>query len=340
MYRFNPPRKKRKKAQEEERFDIDGIRKRIMAFNAQLKRYFVEKSEIIDLMTVCAVAQEPLLLVGTPGTGKSDLVTKFCQGLSLGPDEYYEYTLTKFTEPTELLGPLDLSELKLGRYIRKTGGMLPEARVAFLDEIFKANSAILNSLLTILNERKYYQGGRPVDAQLLMLFAATNRIPEYEELGALRDRFTLKVESTPARNREDLLLTGLSNQIYKKKSQDPWRDSGATLQDFIEMNRYLYQLIGGEGSNKEAMGIYRERFFPNPVFDLFNRILMTLERENNVYVSDRKYIKLFQLIQTRALLFHGGAVRPEDLILLGYIGDTDEDIPIIREKVAAILRLS
>jgi MoxR-like ATPase len=135
--------------------------------------------------------------VGPPGTAKSDLVVKFVESLGLGGGDYFEYMLTKFTEPSEILGPIDIDQLKQGRFIRRTKAKLPEARVAFLDEIFKSNSAILNTLLTIVNERKYYQDGEPVPVALRMLFAATNDIPEQSELDALADRFVLKVETRP-----------------------------------------------------------------------------------------------------------------------------------------------
>ena len=110
-------------------------------------------------MVVAAVAQEPLLLVGPPGTAKSDLVLKFKDALGLADEDYFEYMLTRFTEPSEIIGPIDISQLREGRYIRREQGKLPTARLGFLDEIFKSNSAILNILLTIINERKFYQDG-------------------------------------------------------------------------------------------------------------------------------------------------------------------------------------
>ena len=103
--------------------------------------------------------------------------------------------LTRFTEPSEIIGPIDINLLREGRYVRREQGKLPTARLAFLDEIFKSNSAILNILLTIINERKFYQDGVPQPVNLRVLFAATNEVPEQTELAALKDRFPLKVES-------------------------------------------------------------------------------------------------------------------------------------------------
>ena len=323
---------------------LDKIRDNINTFRKNLSHYFVDKSEIIDLMTICTIAQEPLLIVGPPGTGKSDLITKFCQSLG-GFDvekEYFEYMLTKFTEPAELLGPVNLKELKEGKYIRKVEGMLPTAKIAFLDEIFKANSAILNTMLTILNERKFYQDGKAVPAKLLMLFAATNNIPDFEELSAIRDRFTIKVESLPTVDKDQLLEKGVGGEIMKKLNVKPWSDRGVSLDDFINLNEYLFKSVSEKG---EAQDVYtsvssnRKKFFPNDLYALFKQVLQVLEVEDGIYISDRKFIKIYNLIRARALLFHGGVVRLEDLSLLKYIGNRSEDFDILREKVPDLLRL-
>src|SRR5258708_29248303 len=176
------------------------------------------------LMVVAAVAQEPLLLVGPPGTAKSDLVIKFKDALGLPDDEYFEYMLTRFTEPSEIVGPIDIAQLREGKYIRREQGKLPTARLAFLDEIFKSNSAILNILLTIINEKKFYQDGMPMPVRLRVLFAATNEVPEQAELAALKDRFCLKAESRPVQETyfTQLIDAGLQGEGYKGLSQKPW----------------------------------------------------------------------------------------------------------------------
>ena len=150
--------------------EIDDIRRRIQQHRRELKEYFVARDRQVDLAILCAITREPLLLVGPPGTAKSDLVVKFTQSLGLGESDYFEYMLTKFTEPSEILGPIDISLLKEGRYVRRTKGMLPECRVAFLDEIFKSNSAILNSLLHVINERKFTNGSQVIEVPLMTIF--------------------------------------------------------------------------------------------------------------------------------------------------------------------------
>src|ERR1051325_4808021 len=173
--------------------EAEELRKKLANFRASLSRFFVAKEELIDLMVVAAVAQEPLLLVGPPGTAKSDLVLKFKDALGIADDDYFEYMLTRFTEPSEIIGPIDINQLRDGRYVRREQGKLPTARLAFLDEIFKSNSAILNILLTIVNEKKFYQDGVPQPVRLAILFAATNEVPEQAELAALKDRFVFKI---------------------------------------------------------------------------------------------------------------------------------------------------
>src|SRR3954453_18490154 len=115
--------------------EVEAVRKRLHRFRTPLGGFFVAKQELIDLMLVAAVAQEPLLLVGPPGTAKSDLVLKFKDALGLADGDYFEYMLTRFTERPETVGPIDIPQLREGRYARREQGKLPTARLAFLDEI-------------------------------------------------------------------------------------------------------------------------------------------------------------------------------------------------------------
>src|SRR5499427_5743630 len=226
---------------EELQDEAEELRSRLNRFRKSLGRFFVKKQELIDLMVVAAVAQEPLLLVGPPGTAKSDLVLKFKDALGIGEEDYFEYMLTRFTEPSEIIGPIDISLLREGRYIRREQGKLPTCRLAFLDEIFKSNSAILNILLTIINEKKFYQDGVPQPVRLRILFAATNEVPEQSELAALKDRFCLKAESRSVQEHHftDLIDLGLQSEVYKGLNQKPWVENHASLEDVIKANRYL-----------------------------------------------------------------------------------------------------
>lgn len=322
--------------------ESQGIRARIDRFRTSLGRFFVDKQPLVDLMTVCAVAQEPLLLVGPPGTAKSDLVVKFKDALGISDTDYFEYMLTRFTEPSEVFGPIDVGQLREGRYLRRVQGKLPTARVVFLDEIFKSNSAILNSLLTVVNERKFYQDGVPVPVALEILFAATNEIPEHAELAALKDRFALKVACRSVQDERflDLVDAGLALGAAKELGQKPWAEGHATLSDFVRANRYLawqFAHRGTTATGEEERD--RDRFFPAPLLAELRRLIRTLVREDGVFVSDRKVVKLYKLLRTRAWVMHGGAVERDDLRLLAYLGETREEIDLLEEKVPKLLGL-
>ena len=177
----------------------------------------------------------------------------------------------------------------------------------------------------------------PVKVPMKMLFAATNEIPDFSELDALKDRFTLKVESTSVRSEhfDSLIDFGLHNEIYKVANQRPWAEL-TSLADFVDLKTYVdHSML--EAVNKD--GSDRATYFPDDVFGLFKRILRTLEREDRVEVSDRKVIKLYRLMRFRAFLFHGGVVTRDDLSLLRYVANRQQDIAAVREKVDALLQL-
>src|SRR5579871_1699705 len=325
---------------EELQDEAEELRTRINRFRKSLGRFFVHKQELIDLMVVAAIAQEPLLLVGPPGTAKSDLVVKFKDALGVGEEDYFEYMLTRFTEPSEIVGPIDIAQLREGRYVRREQGKLPTARLAFLDEIFKSNSAILNILLTIINERKFYQDGTPQPVRLRVLFAATNEIPEQGELAALKDRFVLKIESRSVQEEHftELIDAGLQSEVYRSLNQKPWAEGHCSLADLLKANRYLtYLFARRQRDNGAGEQTDRHLFFPAEAFREFQRLVKTLVREDRIFISDRKLVKLYKLFRVRAWLFSGGSVSRDDLRLLAYLGETHQEINLLREKVPALL---
>jgi len=297
-----------------------------------LEKQFLGKQETVRLMMLSVLAGEHIALIGPPGTAKSALVRTFARYID---SHYFEYLLTRFTEPNELFGPVDIPAFRQGTYRRRTEGMMPEAEVVFLDEIFKSNSAILNTLLTIVNERKFYQDGAAEPVALRMLFAATNDIPEQSELDALADRFVLKVETRPVKDTHftELIDAGIMNEVYRATEQRPWARGTASFDDFLKMKRFM-DLTFGAGGHGSAD---REQWFPTPVFAEFRRIVRSLETEDKVLVSDRKLVKLYKVIRTRAFLFHGGAVQTPDLALLAYAGNRRHELPAVAEKVRALL---
>ena len=326
--------------------EAEDLRGRLNRFRKSLGRFFVDKQELIDLMLVAAVAQEPLLLVGPPGTAKSDLVLKFKDALGLADEDYFEYMLTRFTEPSEIIGPIDIGLLREGRYVRREQGKLPTARLAFLDEIFKSNSAILNILLTIINERKFYQDGAPQPVRLRVLFAATNEIPEQSELAALKDRFCLKAESRSVQESRftELIDSGLQSEVFRTLNQKPWVEGHCTLDDVVKANRYLthtfarHHRAGAAPRGDEQND--RQVFFPAEVFDEFQRLVKVLVREHKIFISDRKLVKLYKLFRVRSWLFTGGTVTRDDLRLLAYLGESHREIDLLRDKVPQLLGMA
>ena len=320
--------------------EAEELRNKLDRFRISLSRFFVAKQELIDLMLVAAVAQEPLLLVGPPGTAKSDLVLKFKDALGLEEEDYFEYMLTRFTEPSEILGPIDINQLREGRYIRREQGKLPTARLAFLDEIFKSNSAILNILLTIINEKKFYQDGVPQPVRLRILFAATNEIPEQGELAALKDRFVLKAESRSVQDEhfEELIDSGLQSEVTRSLNQKPWQEGHLSLTDILKANRYLTYLFGQTQKTRQGESHNdRQTFFPPEVFREFQRLVKTLVREDRIFISDRKLVKLYKLFRVRAWLLTGGTVTRDDLRLLAYLGESHQEMALLRDKVPNLL---
>lgn len=167
----------------------------------------IGRDQLAELIVLAAVAQEHLLVVGPPGTAKSAVVRRMAQALG---GRYFEYLLGRFTEPSELFGTVDLKKLREGTVETDVAGMLPEAEIAFLDEVFLGSTAILNTLLTILNERRFRRGHTQLQCPLRVCVGAANGLPDDEALSAFGDRFLIHVfvESLPDNQLETMLRGG------------------------------------------------------------------------------------------------------------------------------------
>ncbi|WP_249675896.1 AAA family ATPase [Pseudomonas abieticivorans] len=171
----------------------------------------VGREQLAELIVLAAVAQEHILIVGPPGTAKSAVVRRVAQAMG---GRYFEYLLGRFTEPSELFGSVDLQKLREGRVETDTTGMLPEADIVFLDEVFLGSTAILNTLLGVLNERRFRRGHTQVDCPLRVCVGAANGLPDDEGLAAFGDRFLLHlfVESVPDHQLEAMLAGGWQSE--------------------------------------------------------------------------------------------------------------------------------
>ena len=310
--------------------EINAARERIKDFYTRLNDFFLKRSDLLRLMMVATAAQEPMLFIGRPGTAKSMLVSLFCQGLGLAQDDYYEYMLTKFTEPSEVMGPVDIQQLKTGRYLRKVEGHLPTARIAFLDEIFKANSAILNMLLTVINERKYYQEGKPIPVPLVCMFAASNEIPDFSEFDALKDRFIIKAETLPVRDScfSELIRMGVKFESRLYNREKPWK-SDCTLDDFILIHDYIVSTVLPRAIERDDNMLLGDERFTRA----FKALISVLSDELKVEITDRKLIKLYKLIMTQAFIFNGGNVSREELKILCYCGNNFSEVRKIKDYI-------
>jgi MoxR-like ATPase len=281
----------------------------------RLKARFVGRDEVVDLIALAAVAGEHLFLFGPPGTAKSLLVREFAGSVRC---RYFEYLLTRFSEPTELFGPVDIARLREGVVATVTTGMLPEAEFAFLDELFNANSAILNNLLTVLNERVFRRGAETHRLPLISAFAASNRLPEDDALQALFDRFLIRcrVEALPGPQLPALLAAGWAIERDGKPSADS--DVGATADDLRAMARRSRDV-----DLSEVLGTYA---------DVVSKV-----RDLGVALTDRRAVKVLKLVAASAVMCGRTAANPSDLWVLRYVWDRAEQIGPLGALVAGVI---
>lgn len=186
------------------------LKSRLQRIRDGLTHGLIERDTPIRLALLAALAGEHMLLIGPPGTAKSELARRLRQAFT--GQTYFERLLTRFSVPEELFGPLSIKALEDDKYQRQTDGYLPTASVAFLDEIFKANSAILNALLTLLNEREFDNGTHRVKTPLVSVVGASNELPQEEELLALYDRFLVRYHVGPVTDEGFAKLLDLRGQ--------------------------------------------------------------------------------------------------------------------------------
>jgi MoxR-like ATPase len=298
---------------------IPEMARRLQSGARQLEAQFLGKEEIVRLLFITAIAGEHLVMVGPPGTAKSALLRSFAQVIEA---KYFDYLLTRFTEPNEIFGPVDIQAFRQGTYKRRLDGMLPEAEVVFLDEIFKANSAILNSLLTLLNARKFTHGNQTVRVPLISLYAASNEVPSDEALSALFDRFLLRVrvEYLDSYHFRGLLQKGIE---LEAKGMDP---AAEELQPVVS-SAELLELQRNFGSLLQ---------FPEEFLATFKGLVFQI-RSEGVGLSDRRIVKFLKLFAASAIFDGRHEVNDSDLFVLKHVWNTPEQEEILQEVVGPVL---
>jgi MoxR-like ATPase len=263
-------------------------RERLRRVREELAQMFLERSEVIDGALAALLAGQHVLLIGPPGTAKSMLADELCRRLEGA--SYFQWLLTKFSTPEELFGAVSLRALENDDYRRVTTHKLPEAHIAFLDEVFKANSSILNSVLTLMNERRFHNGREPMDVPLITLFGASNELPEEDELQALYDRFLLR-----------FVVGYIADEFRFLRMLQARPAATRTIVTLSELRAVQ------EAVHRVAI--------PQHIF----RSLTDMRRElgrKQIVASDRRYHQAVGLLQAHAFLAGREAVAEDDLFFL------------------------
>lgn len=279
-----------------------------------LKNTFIGKNTIVDLFGIGLIAKENIFLLGPPGTAKSALVRGLSKSLTDGNN--FEYLLTRFTEPNELFGPIDIRKLKEGELITNTTNMLPEAALVFLDEIFNANSAILNSLLTALNENIYRRGGQVIKLPAIMFVGASNQLPDDEALEALYDRFLVRVKS-------DYVEPNLLEQVLTAGRQI----ENTNLEDIPQI----------EVNDIKRLNEKSKQVDLSPIREKYVELIHSL-RHSGIQISDRRAVKIQNLIAASAVICERDVAELSDLWVLKHTWNTEEQIEILEGLIHSTIQ--
>ncbi|WP_298665805.1 AAA family ATPase [uncultured Methanofollis sp.] len=281
------------------------IRENLSAIQSSFQSIFKERDDEIRGALLGILSGEHVLFLGPPGTAKTYLAHTVCKSIEGGT--FYYYLLTRFTTPDEIFGPLSLKALEQDEFRRNVDGCLPTAHIALLDEIFKANSSILNSLLTILNERKFHNGKNILDVPLLSVFGASNELPEEDEnLEALYDRFLFRYSVDYIQDEKNFLeyLTGSSDGFTSSTT--------LSIQDISAIREKAQKLPVDPDVLDSILALRKEL------------------RSMDIHISDRRWKKILHALKVAAAANGDASVNRTMLLLLQHMLWT---VPDQREQI-------
>jgi len=288
----------------------DTLFTKLQNFRGALNASNLEREFVIDGLLATLLSKQNAFLLGVPGTGKSDLVRNICKGITAA--NYFGYLLTPTTDPSEVFGPVAVTKLLKDEYTRDVTGYLPDSHIGFLDELFRGSSAILNSLLTLLNERTFNNGKTIVKTPIQSIVAATNSWPDEESLQAFADRFLF-------RPTVDLLKKPVS-----KRRLDEWA-LGLVERPQVGEHLTLEELHQLQDAASEVCA--SEEFL-----DRFGSVWEMLA-SRNITVSDRRRVQILKFLKAWALVQGDDELYPEHLhnSIVHIVYQTKEDQDVIIE---------
>lgn len=303
------------------------MKDRIAKIISLLSSGLYERKEIVALTFLSIIAGKPVFLYGPPGTAKSFIAKRV--SYAFRDSKYFGYLMQRFSTPEDIFGPVSLEELKNDKYIRKIKGYLPDSDFAFLDEIWKSAPAILNTLLTIINERIFKNGYEEIKVPLKGLISASNETPPPNQgLEALYDRFITRLTVYPLKERDN----------FEKLLEN------TQLNPFIEIDEKLK--ITTEEWNKMSEEINKIKI-SKIVFNIIHTIKLSIEKFNEdnidipIYISDRRWQNISYLMKTAAYLNDKNEVDIyETLLLDNCLWSLEEHIEPIKKIVENAIRIS
>jgi len=292
-------------------------KERIKNLISSLAENLQEREDIISIALLGSLIEESIFFYGPPGTGKSLIARRI--STAFHNQKYFEYLMQKFSTPDEIFGQVSISELKKDNYKRLTEGFLPTATFAFLDEIWKSSPAILNTLLTILNERLFKNGKILENCPLKVIISASNEVPPKNQgLEALYDRFLLRVPVFPIKDKNNFEILLESNNVKTKTNIK---------------NEYKISPNEVEKWKNEINNIKLSKETFN-IIHILRTLLFEKAEELDIYVSDRRWKKVAFLLKASAFFCERKETNLSDLLLLKYcLWSTNEN----REKINTLI---